>query len=81
MHRAWQDAQVYFFFNESDQPQTIAATVQGRGQAQVWDANAAQISALTGAVPGDGTVRLPLEFRPHEARLIVIGAPVGVAAR
>ena len=37
-HRAWRDADMYFFFNESNKTESRMATIAGRGQAQVWDA-------------------------------------------
>jgi hypothetical protein len=34
-HRSWRDAEMYFFFNESNQAESRMATIAGRGQAQV----------------------------------------------
>jgi hypothetical protein len=81
MHRKWQDSDVYFFFNESDQPQSVAATVAATGQAQEWDARTAKISSLAGASGGNGAVKIPLEFQSHQARLIVIGPPAVATAQ
>lgn len=81
MHRQWKDSDAYFFFNESDQPQTIAATVEGKGQVQTWDAFKAQISPLVGVAAANGSIQLPMQFSAHEAKLIVIGNPVSMAAR
>jgi hypothetical protein len=75
LHRKWRDADLYFFFNESDQPQTRQAVLAGGGAVQVWDANAGGASLLEGAAPsGNGTVRLSLELDRHGTKFIVIGA-------
>jgi hypothetical protein len=80
-HRAWRDADLYFFFNESNQPQSRAAEVSGHGQPQVWDAAAGEIHLMTGATAGKDSLRLPLALQPYEAKIVVIGpAPKTVAA-
>jgi hypothetical protein len=58
IHRALKDGEVYFFFNESGQSQSRAATVAGGGEASVWDA-------------ATGTIQ-PLETASKEARFIVL---------
>jgi len=78
-HRSLADAQVYFLFNESNQKQSRTAILAGGGQAQVWDAGAGTIQAMTGATVGNGTVTVPLSFEPYEAKLIVLG-PLPAAA-
>jgi hypothetical protein len=72
-HRSFEDAQVYFFFNEGNQKQTRTAVLAGGGQPQVWDASAGTIRAMTGATMGNGTVTVPLSLEPYEAKLIVLG--------
>jgi hypothetical protein len=81
MHRKWRDADVYFAFNESDQPQTLTATLAGRGTAQVWNAWDASIKPADGARQHAGNVQLPLSLEPHGAKLIVIGVPAVAAAQ
>jgi hypothetical protein len=80
LHRRWsqipvrgQDADLYFFFNESDQAQACQATLAGRGSAQVWDAASGQIEALPGALAQGAAVRVPLNLEAYESRFIVIG--------
>lgn len=74
MHRKLQDSDVYFFFNESDQKQTVTANVAGTGSAQVWDAWSAKITPLAGAAPGAaGTIKLPVELEKHQGKLIIVG--------
>jgi hypothetical protein len=75
LHRKWRDADLYFFFNESDQPQTRQAVLAGAGVVQVWDANTGVTSLVEGAVAArNGTVRLPLELERYGTKFIVIGA-------
>jgi len=74
LHRRWRDADLYFFFNESDQPQTRQATLSGGGPVQVWDANAGTIGPADNTAAGNGTVRLRLELEPFGTRFIVVGA-------
>jgi hypothetical protein len=80
-HRSWRDAELYFFFNESNEPQSRAAVLAGRGQAQVWDAGTGLIHPMAAATADNDAVRLPLVLGPYEAKFIVIGPlPPGVAA-
>jgi len=79
-HRRLRDADVYFIFNSSKSPARLEATLAGSGAAQVWDANTGRISALAGAMPAKGVVRVPLELAPWATTIIVIGsAPATVA--
>jgi hypothetical protein len=80
-HRSWRDAEMYFFFNESDQPQSRTTTVAGRGQAQVWDLGTGQIHVLAAATAENDSARFPLVLAPYETKVIVVGPlPGGVAA-
>ncbi|HWA10561.1 MAG TPA: glycosyl hydrolase [Opitutaceae bacterium] len=73
MHRTLKDGDVYFFFNESDQPQARTATLDGRGQVQTWNAADARIQAVPNLAPATGSIAVPLTLAPHESRFIVIG--------
>jgi hypothetical protein len=78
MRRSLKDAEVYFFFNESNQAQSRTATLVGTGQVQVWDATTGTIHPLAGVAKAAGTVAVPLALAPQESRFIVIGAlPAG----
>ena len=79
-HRTWRDAEMYFFFNESNQAESRMATVAGRGQAQAWDLATGEIHAISGATAGTDSVRFPLVLGPYEAKVVVVGAlPAGVS--
>ncbi len=74
VHRRWRDADVYFFFNESEQRRSRQAALAGAGRVEVWDAATGEISALAGASAEKGGVRVPLDLGPWETKFIVIGA-------
>jgi hypothetical protein len=81
MHRSWRDAEMYFFFNESNQEQSRTATVVGRGQAQAWDLATGEIHPISGAASENDSVRFPLVLAPYEAKVVVVGPlPGGVGA-
>jgi hypothetical protein len=71
LHRRLQDGDVYFFFNEGTGSLSLEATLEGDGQAQLWDAASGQIETIKSAA-GNGSVRLLLELGPHETKFIVL---------
>jgi len=80
-HRSWRDADMYYFFNESNHPETRMATVAGHGQAQAWDLATGEIHPLTAAAAEGDNVRFPLVLGPYEAKVVVVGPlPEGAAA-
>ena len=81
LHRSWRDAELYFFFNESDQQEARTATIAGRGQAQVWDLATGEIHPMSGAAAQGDSVQVPLLLAPYESKLIVVGPlPAGVSS-
>jgi hypothetical protein len=80
-HRAWSDGDMYYFFNESDKPESRVATIAGHGKAQAWDLGTGEIHPLADATYEGDSVRIPLTFGPYEAKVIVVGPlPKGIAA-
>jgi len=73
LHRSWRDAEMYFFFNESNKEESRIATVAGRGQAQAWDLATGEIHPISSATAEGDSVRVPLVLEPYEAKLIVVG--------
>ena len=73
MHRSLKDAEVYLFFNESNRPQSCAATLAGTGQVQVWDPAAGTIHPMAGVAKAAGSVAIPLALGSQETRFLVIG--------
>jgi len=79
-HRNWRDADMYYFFNESNKKESRTATIAGHGQAQDWDLATGEIHPMTGATAEGDSVRVPLVLGPYEAKVIVVGAvPAGVS--
>lgn len=74
LHRTLQAGELYFFFNESDQPQQRQVTLQGEGQVQLWHAATGQIENSTGTSPRKGYTQTALTLGPHETRFILIDA-------
>jgi hypothetical protein len=80
-HRTWSDADLYYFFNESDRAESRTVTLAGRGQAQSWDLGTGEIHPLASARSAGDRVTLPLTLGPYEAKVIVIGPlPNGAGA-
>ncbi len=74
LHRRLSDADVYFFFNESDQKQSLTAKLRAaKGQAQNWEPTTGSIKAMAGVSAENGVVNLPLEMEAYGTRLVVIG--------
>jgi hypothetical protein len=72
-HKKWQDADMYFFFNEGTSVETRTVTLNGRGQAQSWDLATAEIHPIAAATADADTVRFPLTLEPYEAKVVVVG--------
>jgi hypothetical protein len=80
-HRSWRDAEMYFFFNESNQAESRKATIAGRGKVQAWDLATGEIHPLDGATAENDSVLFPLVLGPYEAKVVVVGPlPSPVAA-
>jgi len=82
LHRRWRDADVYFFFNESEEAQSRRVTLAGSGRPQVWDAASGHIEVLPSIASKNGLVHLPLNLVPYETRFIVVGPlPSGLQSK
>jgi hypothetical protein len=76
-HRRLKDADLYFFFNEGDQPLSLKTTVANSGtakKAQQWDTTSGKIAPWAGATFARGKTTLPLELQPWGTKLVVIGS-------
>lgn len=74
LHRTWKDAEMYFFFNESDQEQTTKARFKGNGDVTLWDAASGEISPIKVISKDVGAVSIDLHLNTHETKFIVIGS-------
>jgi hypothetical protein len=77
LHRRWQDADLYFFFNESASAQQVDAVLAGTGTVQDWDPETGTIRAFA---PGNTPGKVTLSLDPYGTRFVVIGtAPASLA--
>ena len=76
-HRSWSDAEMYFFFNESNKEESRMASVAGHGTAQAWDLGSGRISVMSGAAADGDYLRFPLLLEPYETKVVVVGPPAG----
>ena len=75
LHRRWADAELYFFFNESETAQSFIARLEGRGTASFWDAQSGVISQAEAPSAGEeGRVAVRLDLAPYETRFVVAAA-------
>jgi hypothetical protein len=72
LHRKWKDADLYFFFNESDEQQNVNVTLSGTGKASLWDAYTGNIKPLK-VQSAAGYLKMPFHLDAHETRFIVVG--------
>jgi hypothetical protein len=73
IHKRWHDADVYFLFNEIKEPLMRTITLMGKGAVQQWETQTGRIETVPGVVIADDKMQLLLEFKPYEAKLLVIG--------
>jgi hypothetical protein len=71
LKRRWQDADLYFLFNETDQAQSLQATLAGQNQPAIWDAMSGRVAPAGGRAEGKDAWRLPLTLAPYESRFLV----------
>jgi hypothetical protein len=74
-HRTWRDAEMYLFFNESNQQESRTVTVSGSGQAQLWDLQTGEIH------PIPSSPRIPLVLAPYETKVIVVAPSLSPPTR
>lgn len=71
-HRRWNDAEIYFLFNEGDETLNQHVTLAGEGSLQVWDAMSGEVADLPEEVAGNGFIKTEITLEPWETRFLVI---------
>jgi hypothetical protein len=71
LHRRWKDANMYFFFNESNEEQTANLTLSGSRKAQLWDAFTGEIKPIAITGSSGGTIDMPLHLDPYQTKFII----------
>ena len=69
--RRLQDANVFFFFNESATPLSHSITLKATGKVEAWDPAAGTVSPLA-STSSKGALTLKLDLKPYETKLITI---------
>jgi hypothetical protein len=72
LHRHWQGAELFFFFNESDQPFNQPVMLQALGELQEWNLETGSIKKLKpiGVKKDASLVDMPLG--PYESKVLVV---------
>jgi hypothetical protein len=73
-HRYFPDADLYFFFNESKEDQSVKTTLAGEGQVQIWDAMTGKIEMISDVSSEEESVTFNLELKGFDTKFIVLGA-------
>jgi hypothetical protein len=63
LHREWRDADLYFIFNEGQEPQSLNISFPGKGRKLIWDATTGQILKMKGS---------SFSFEPWETKFVII---------
>jgi hypothetical protein len=71
LHRIWKDADMYFIFNESEEPVTLEITFAGRGKAREWVAASGKIVSLNCRAVKDN-VKTKMNFGGWDTKFVVI---------
>jgi hypothetical protein len=72
VHRSLRDGEVYFFFNESDQPHESPVVVKAAGKAELWNPETGAITVMTDITQTKKGASFPLRLAPYETKLIVL---------
>lgn len=72
-HRKWNDADLYFIFNEGNVNQEFNAKLSGKGIVQVWDAMNGDIREVKSAQKDGGRIAIDLKLAPWETAFVIVG--------
>jgi hypothetical protein len=73
IHRKLNDGELYFFFNEGKEKQSLKITLAGETKPQVWDALTGEIFDIKDVVGGKKILTIPLSFEPWETKFLITG--------
>lgn len=72
LHRKWQDAEVYFLFNESNEPLDRSILLKGTGKLEEWNAQDGSTHRIQATSGNNAFTQLALTMKPYETKFIVI---------
>lgn len=70
IHRRWKDADLFFFFNESEEAVERTITLKAKGTLEEWDANTGSINPIK--TTGKEATQIALSFKPYETKFIIV---------
>jgi hypothetical protein len=73
IHRKLNDGELYFFFNEGKEKQSLKITLAGETKPQVWDALTGEIFDIKDVAGGKKILTIPLSFEPWETKFLITG--------
>jgi hypothetical protein len=76
LHRHWNGAELYFVFNEGNQPLSRQVQLAGNGQVQWWDAMTGTMEPVQVIKRTKKRVTIELDLKPGASRFIVIAGNV-----
>ena len=72
LHRQWKGADLYFFFNEGDQPVNNVVMLLSHGEVQEWNMENGSIKVLEQAQHQKGTLSINMQLDPYESKVLVV---------
>lgn len=72
LHRTLKGAQLFFFFNESDQPFNQPVTLQANGEVQEWDLENGSIKTVNQVQRQKTTSSFTMQLAPYESKVLVV---------
>jgi hypothetical protein len=81
LHRHWNGAELYFVFNESNQPLHRLVQLSGAGQVALWDAMTGTIQPVKVMKRSKNRVKVALNLEPGESRFIVVAGIVNKSSK
>jgi hypothetical protein len=72
LHRKWNDADMFFIFNEGKEQLSFDAVMTGNGKAEIWDASSGKISPLKELFFNNGQIKTSLRLEGWESKFIII---------
>lgn len=72
LHRKWKDADLYFFFNEGKEKQTLNATLDGAGQVNFWDADTGTATLASKTAKKGTKTLVPMDIDAYQTKFVII---------
>ncbi len=71
-HRTLKNAELYFIFNEGEEPVSLDVALAGSGEVNEWDAETGEIFPVENSIPLNGHTRTHINLEGWETRFIII---------